>query len=211
MTQTSNLWLYFFVISGVIILPGLDMAFIMNCSIKGGYRPGFSAVGGTVVGGVMHMIIGATGLAAVLTLIPWAYTTMLIAGAGYIAWLGWVLIRANGLELASSSQGATSARHSFLGALATSMLNPKAYVFMLAIFPQFIRRDASSVWTQTASLSLITAATQIAIYGTIAVMAVRARHVLANKPHTNAILAKSIGVILICAAGMSLVGGLAQR
>lgn len=208
MGETSNLWLYFLVISGVIILPGMDMAYVMGSSMKGGYRAGFAAVAGTVVGGICHMIIGATGVSAVLTLIPWAYNAMLIAGATYIAWLGWGLIRVNSLAGPDAGQGTANLQKSFIGALATCMLNPKAYVFMLAIFPQFIRRDGDSIWIQTSVLSLITAGTQMIVYGAVAIMAVRAQQVLANKPRTNAILAKGIGALLITAALLTLYSGL---
>lgn len=210
MTAATHLWLYFIVISGVIILPGLDMAFVMSSSMKGGVRAGFAAVAGTVAGGILHMIIGATGLAAVLTLVPWAYTSMLIAGAGYIAWLGIGLLRASDLGGLAVGHGKASIRQSFTGAFATCMLNPKAYVFMLAIFPQFIRADGSSIWLQTSLLSLITAATQIVIYGSVAIAASKARQALNNKTRANAILAKSIGIILIVAAGLTLYSGLAS-
>jgi threonine/homoserine/homoserine lactone efflux protein len=208
MGETSSLWLYFLVISGVIILPGMDMAYVMGSSMKGGYRAGFAAVAGTVVGGILHMIVGATGVSAVLTLIPWAYNTMLIAGATYIAWLGWGLIQINSLAGPDAGHGTANLQKSFMGAIATCMLNPKAYVFMLAIFPQFIRRDGDSIWIQTSVLSLITAVTQLIVYGAVAIMAVQAQHVLANKPRTNAILAKGIGILLIAAAAFTLYGGL---
>jgi threonine/homoserine/homoserine lactone efflux protein len=206
--ESSNLWLYFVVISGVIILPGMDMAYVMGSSMKGGYRAGFAAVAGTVVGGICHMLIGATGVSAVLSLIPWAYRAMLIAGATYIAWLGWSLMRLSSLAAPDAGQGRASLQKSFVGAVATCMLNPKAYVFMLAIFPQFIRRDGDSIWIQTSVLSLITAATQMVVYGAVAIMAVQTQQVLVNKPRTNALLAKGIGALLIVAAGLTLYGGL---
>jgi threonine/homoserine/homoserine lactone efflux protein len=206
--ETSNLWLYFLVIFGVIILPGMDMAYVMGSSMKGGYRAGFAAVVGTMVGGICHMVIGATGVSAVLTLIPWAFNTILIAGAAYIAWLGWGLIQVNNLAGPDAGQGTANLQKSFIGAVATCMLNPKAYLFMLAIFPQFIRRDGDSIWIQTSVLSLITAGTQLIVYGTVAIMAVQAQQVLANKPRTNAILAKGIGILLIAAAVFTLYAGL---
>ncbi|WP_395008096.1 LysE family translocator [Undibacterium sp.] len=210
MSEAGNLWLYFLVISGVIILPGMDMAYVMGSSMKGGYGAGFAAVAGTVVGGIFHMMIGATGLSAVLTLLPWAYNAMLIAGAAYIAWLGWGLIQVSSLAGPGSEQGSAKLKKSFLGALATCMLNPKAYIFMLAIFPQFIRRDSDSIWIQTTVLSIITAATQVAVYGLIAIMAVQAQHVLTSRPRTNAMLAKSIGTLLIFAAALTLYSGLTR-
>ena len=211
MSETSNLWLYFLVISGVIILPGMDMAFVMGSSMKGGYRAGFAAVAGTMVGGICHMIIGATGVGTILTLIPWAYNAILIGGSAYIAYLGWSLIQLNSLAGPDAEQGAANLQKSFVGALATCMLNPKAYLFMLAIFPQFIRRDGDSIWLQTSILSLITAGTQLIVYGAVAIMAVQAQQFLTKRPRTNALMAKGIGALLITAAGLGLFGGLTRN
>ena len=211
MSETSNLWLYFLVTSGVIILPGMDMAFVMGSSMKGGYRAGFAAVAGTMVGGICHMIIGATGVGAILTLIPWAYNAILIGGSAYIAYLGWSLIQLNSLAGPDAEQGAANLQKSFVGALATCMLNPKAYLFMLAIFSQFIRRDGDSIWLQTSILSLITAGTQLIVYGAVAIMAVQAQQFLTKRPRTNALMAKGIGALLITAAGLGLFGGLTRN
>lgn len=208
MIETGNLWLYFLVISGVILLPGMDMAYVMSSSMKGGYCSGFAAVAGIFVGGICHMIIGATGLSAILHLIPWAYNVMLILGVAYIAWLGWGLLRSNNFAVPKSENGAVNLRKSFFGAFATCMLNPKAYIFMLAIFPQFIMRNSNTIWIQAAILSIITAAIQIFVYGTIAIIAVQSQHVLNSKPGANAYVAKSIGAILIFAAAFTLYGGL---
>ena len=47
----------------------------------------------------------------------------------------------------------------FRRALTTSLLNPKAYIFMLAIFPQFLRPGQGPLWVQSGVLAGITALT----------------------------------------------------
>lgn len=210
MTPSANLWLYFLVVSGVIILPGMDMAFVMGSSMTGGRRTGLAAVAGIVAGGVCHMAIAATGISAVLKLMPAAFVFMLAVGAAYIAWIGWCLLgasAASGPVLGASSGARTPAR-SFSGAMATSLLNPKAYVFMLAIFPQFVHAGQGSVWAQAGVLGLITAATQLAVYGGLALVAARARTALAAQPKAAAWVGKAIGAVLIAAAALTLYGGI---
>jgi threonine/homoserine/homoserine lactone efflux protein len=208
MTQSANLWLYFLVVSGVIILPGMDMAFVMGSSLTGGRRVGLAAVAGIVAGGFCHMIIGATGISVILKLIPIAFIGMLLAGSCYIAWIGWSLVRVSSLVAPTLAKGAYTTRQSFWRAMATCLLNPKAYVFMLAIFPQFIHTDQGSIWAQTSVLSLITAGTQIAVYGGLALVAAQAQTALATQPTLNAWMAKSVGLVLIGASALTLYSGI---
>ena len=63
----------------------------------------------------------------------------------------------------------------FSRAFVTCLLNPKAYVFMLAIFQQFIRKEYGPIATQALALGSIIAVTQAAVYGGIALGAVGIR------------------------------------
>lgn len=209
MTQSANLWLYFLMVFGIIVLPGMDMAFVMGSSMTGGRRAGLAAVAGIVAGGICHMAIGATGISVVFKLVPAAFTLMLLAGAGYIAWIGWSLLRADGFAAPTPVAGTRTTRQSFLRAMATCLLNPKAYLFMLAIFPQFVHADRGSVLSQVAVLSLITAGTQIAVYGGLALAAAHAQTALAARPQYNAWMAKGVGLMLMGAAGFTLYSGIA--
>ena len=44
MTHYAQLWLFFALVFGVVILPGLDMAYIMGSALSGGRRAGFAAI-----------------------------------------------------------------------------------------------------------------------------------------------------------------------
>jgi threonine/homoserine/homoserine lactone efflux protein len=206
MYTTTNLWLYFLVVFGVIILPGMDMAFVMGSSMVGGKRAGMAAVAGIVAGGICHMIIGTTGISIVLKLVPAVFNIMLLAGASYLAWIGWSLLRASHFATPSAIQTQGKPWRSFLRAMTTCLLNPKAYIFMLAIFPQFVHAERGSIWAQAATLSFITAATQTLVYGELALAAARAQTTLASSPRANAMVAKSVGIVLILAAALTVYG-----
>ncbi|QDQ25588.1 LysE family translocator [Chitinimonas arctica] len=208
MSDTTNLWLYFLMVFGVIILPGMDMAFVMGSSLTGGRRAGLAAVAGTVVGGVCHMIIAATGISVVLKLMPGALLAMLLIGGGYIGWIGWSLMRVSSLTGPTLANGGHTVSQSFFRALATCMLNPKAYIFMLAVFPQFIHAERGSIWAQAGVLSLITACTQIGVYGALALVAAQAQTALTERPRANAWMAKGVGLVLMVAAVLTLYSGL---
>lgn len=204
MGDSANLWMYFLVVLGVIVLPGMDMAFVMGSSMTSGRRAGMAAVAGIVVGGVIHMVIAATGIGVVLKVYPAAMTVIMLAGAAYIAWIGIGLLRVSSMTGPVQVQGGRSSARSFFGAIATCLSNPKAYVFMLAIFPQFVQAERGSMLAQIVVLSVITAATQVAVYGGLAFAAAQAQPALAARPRANAMLAKTVGVVLILAAAMTL-------
>src|SRR5476651_1482888 len=126
MTHTANLWLYFLVVFGIILLPGLDMAFVMGSSMLGGRRSGMAAVGGIVAGGFCHLCMGVLGVAAVLQWWPPMFKVMLLAGAVYIAWMGYCLLRSDSIFHPAPGGDILADTIIFRRAMVTSLLNPKA-------------------------------------------------------------------------------------
>lgn len=197
MSHAANLWLYFLVVFGVVVLPGMDMAFVMGSSLVGGRRAGFAAVAGIVAGGVCHMVMTATGISVLLTLWPAAMSLMLLAGAAYVAWIGFSLLRVSSMTGPQAVTDARTMGASFRRAMLTNLLNPKAYVFMLAVFPQFVRAEQGPMWMQASELWVITALTQAGVYGGLAVAAARTRGWLAANPQANVLLARLVGALLL--------------
>ena len=96
---------------------------------------------------------------------------------------------------------AQSPWRTFRQAALTCLLTPKAYLFMLAIFPQFLRLEYGSLWVQAVALGLIIALTQTGIYGALALAAAGARQCLADRPGASVVAARAVGALLIvCAA-----------
>ncbi|HJV02807.1 MAG TPA: LysE family translocator [Burkholderiaceae bacterium] len=203
MTQTNTLWLYFLVVFGVVLLPGLDMAFVMGSSLLGGRRSGMAAVGGIIAGGFCHLCMGALGAAVVLQWWPGLFRAMLMGGALYIAWLGWTLLGANSVLLPAPDQQRSSEARIFRRAMVTSLLNPKAYLFMLAIFPQFLRPGQGPLWVQSGVLGAITALTQAGVYGALAFAASGASGWFERHPGAAVLVARAMGMLLLSTAILS--------
>jgi threonine/homoserine/homoserine lactone efflux protein len=199
MSQAANLWLYFVVVFGIVALPGLDMAFVMGSSLLGGRRAGLAAVGGILAGGVCHLVMGALGVAVILKLWPPLFDVMLAAGAAYIAWIGMVFLRSSEVFMpsAGTSAGALAPVPAFRRAMVTSLVNPKAYIFMLAIFPQFLKPGFGPIWIQAGALGAITSLTQATVYGTIALAASQAAGWFAAHPSASAATARIMGLVLL--------------
>ncbi len=183
----------------------MDMAFVLASALADGRRAGLVAMAGLVVGGVIPVAMSALGIGLLLIAAPRLFNVLLVAGALYIAWIGVALWR-SAQVLAEADTGAPSRPFPavFGRAVATCLLNPKAYVFMLAVFPQFLRPEYGSVVAQSLVLALITASTQAVVYGAVALAAARVRSMLHANARAQQRLGRSVGALLIGAAAWTL-------
>ena len=200
LSHSSHFGLYFVLVAGIIVLPGMDMAFAMASTLVDGRKAGAAAVAGIVAGGMVHVALGALGVGLLLLSAPRLFNALPVAGALYVAWIGCSLLRgASALgdvrEEASRPLCATFGR-----ALLTCLLNPKAYVFMLAVFPQFLRAEYGSIVAQAIVLGAITATTQVLVYGGVVAAATGLRGWLRGHAQAQVALGQGVGGLLLIVA-----------
>lgn len=208
MTPAANLWVFFGLVFGIILLPGLDMACVLGCTLGGGRRAGMASIGGIVTAAVAHVAIGGLGIAAILLVMPALFNALLIAGAAYVAWIGLSLARSGALfDVGGAEAASVAVSTAFRRGMWTNLLNPKAYGFMLAVFPQFVRAEWGPVWVQALVLGGIIVATQFSVYGAIVLAAARARSWLALRPQALVLIGRSVGLLLLGVALFSAIEG----
>lgn len=215
MIPTPDLWLFFLLVLGVMVLPGLDMACVLGNTLAGGRRRGLAALAGVIAGGAVHVAMATLGIGIVLKLFPALFNAMLLAGAAYIAWIGASLLRSapaprTGDEAPAAGHpvpAAATGRAAFRQGLATCLLNPKAYLFMLAVFPQFVRPGPGTLWWQVLVLWLVIAANQAAVYGGLALLADRVRAWFAHRPGAGVVGARAVGALLVGVAAWTAIEG----
>ena len=124
--------------------PGVDMAYTVASTLRGGWRQGVAAALGIMAGCVLHTLAAAFGLAALLAASAEAFMAVKLVGAAYLLYVAWGMARA-GLkpssataEVAAPASLWRTARQGFF----TNALNPKVALFFLALLPQFIAADA---------------------------------------------------------------------
>jgi threonine/homoserine/homoserine lactone efflux protein len=201
MDHAANLALFALLVFGIVVLPGMDMAFVMGSSLVAGRKHGFAAVAGIVTGGIGHVLMTTLGISMLLKVIPGAFNALLLAGALYIAWIGISLLRSDSAFGMHDRRGTNgSAWLTFRRGALTCLMNPKAYLFMLAVFPQFLRAEYGAIWVQAIMLWIIIALTQTCIYGGVALAAAQARGWLVGRPAAAITASRAVGVVLVVAA-----------
>ncbi|QRM54666.1 LysE family translocator [Sinorhizobium sp. BG8] len=204
MTYAENLWLFFLLLAGIIVVPGMDMIFVLASSLSGGRRAGLSATFGIMAGGLFHTAYAALGVGMLLRYVPQLFDVLLVAGALYVAWVGWTLARSS-ITVGSVDALETQATWMrFRQGAFTSLMNPKAYLFMLAVFPQFLRPEFGPVWRQAGVMVLMIWATQLAVYGSLALAAGRGRDALVGRPAVTRLIGRIAGLLLIAVAALTL-------
>ena len=138
-------------------MPGPSSLYAAAQTIARGRRAGWFAALGIHIGGYVHVLAAAVGLAILFQAIPILYLALKFAGAGYLIWLG-VSMFLTKAETGTKPQVAVkkSARRAFWESVSVEVLNPKTAIFYLAFLPQFADPSAAfPIWVQLIILGTI--------------------------------------------------------
>lgn len=119
------------------IVPGADMTFIVASAARGGRGGGIVAALGVGTGALVHILAAVLGLSAVLASSQAAFDLIKWAGAAYLLWLAFSLLRA-GATAGGQARPPASGWRLFRAAMLVNILNPKVALFFLAFLPQFV-------------------------------------------------------------------------
>jgi threonine/homoserine/homoserine lactone efflux protein len=153
--------------------PGPDFVVVTRTSITGGRRAGVAAGAGIALGVFAWVVAIALGVAAVLTASAVAFTVVKLVGAAYLVVLGvksWLAVRRGDYRDLGEDRTAEPLRAgaAFRQGLFTNLLNPKVAVYFLALLPQFLPADGSTL--QTLELAVIATAGTVLWFCSLAVV-----------------------------------------
>lgn len=151
MLGTTNLPTYLAGLALIILLPGPNSLYVVSVAARRGPRTAYRAAAGVVCGDTVLMTLSAGGVASLLKASPMAFDAVKFAGAGYLTWLAAGMMRgarrmwreraARGAGVAGAQDPAEPAERPFRRALVVSLVNPKAILFFIAFFVQFVDPD----------------------------------------------------------------------
>jgi len=136
-----------FVIAGIVIAisPGSGAVLSMSHGLAYGVKKASATVLGLQIGLIMVLLIAGAGVGSLLLASELAFTIVKTIGALYLIWLGIAQWRAKGAGPGVSTAG-MAAHPSFgrrvLTGFLTNATNPKGIIFMVAVLPQFISKEA---------------------------------------------------------------------
>jgi threonine/homoserine/homoserine lactone efflux protein len=138
-------------------VPGPAVVYTAAQTLAGGRTAGLMAALGMHIGGYVHIVAAATGLALVLQGTPMVLTSLKLLGALYLAFLGIALLwsrSADGEDTSMATPGL--ARRALLEGMTVQILNPAAAVFYVAFLPQFVDTSGSwPLWVQFVLLGVV--------------------------------------------------------
>ncbi|HUO61494.1 MAG TPA: LysE family translocator [Candidatus Acidoferrales bacterium] len=136
------------------VTPGPGIFYVLTCSLAGGKREGILSAFGTFAGGLIHVVAAGLGLSAVLAASATAFAVVKYAGALYLVWVGFQMIRTRNVPMDELSEGRNT-NHAFRQGVVTEVLNPKTALFFLSFLPQFVNPALGHVVVQFLLLGVI--------------------------------------------------------
>jgi len=202
--MNPELFLAFVLVAAALACtPGVDWAYSIAAGLR--QRSFVPAVAGLCSGYVLHTVLLAAGLAALLTGMPGVLGWITLAGAGYLMWLGMSTLRswrAASFSAGAGNDGSTRLR-TFLQGMGTSGINPKGLLFYVALVPQFVSAEASlPVPVQSGLLGMTFVLLAGLVYTAVALLS---RTLLQSRPGTARVVTLASGVIMV-ALGAALLG-----
>ncbi|MEU3515226.1 LysE family translocator [Streptomyces sp. NPDC006654] len=179
----------------LVCVPGADWAYVIAAGVRG--RSVARAVAGLVAGYALHTALAVAGLAVLVAGSPRLLTALTAAGAGYLLWLGWGVLRHPAVpqEAGGGADGERGPGGFWRGA-AISGLNPKGLLLYLSVLPQFLVTEGTHapVAVQTAVLGTLHMACCAAVYLTVGTLA---RRLLTARPGAARAVTRTSGAAML--------------
>lgn len=137
----------------IVLLPGPNSLYTLSVAARRGIRSGYAAAAGVFCGDTVLMTLSAAGVASLLHTNALLFGIVKYAGAGYLTWLAIGMLRSARsmwrerrrlaaeepqAEAGQAAQAGPAEERPFRRALVVSLLNPKAILFFISFFVQFV-------------------------------------------------------------------------
>ncbi|BET27125.1 homoserine/homoserine lactone efflux protein [Limnobacter thiooxidans] len=196
-----DMWVTCFVASWIFSLsPGAGSVFSMTNGLNYGFKRGYFGVIGLVLGLWIVFLAVVVGLGAIIQASPLAFNILKWAGVAYLFYLGLDQWRSKGSPVKVKEEHGTPVSIMSLIAkgVALNVVNPKGYIFMLAVIPQFIEYSAP-LTPQYLIIAMTFAFTDLVVMAGYTGLAAKALVYLKTEAHMS-MLNKVFGALFMAAA-----------
>ena len=201
----TDLWTYVVGAFGIILLPGPNSLFVLSVATARGVKAGFQGALGVFLGDTVLLVLVALGAAGLLRTTPALFMVVKYAGAAYLGWVGVQLLLAalqkwrGADDIAGSTVPVVPAHLAkpFQRALLVSLLNPKAILFLLSFFVQFIDPNYATPAVPFLILSAIVMGFSAMYLSVLIVMGARLADGFRERRKLSAVLSSAVGAVFV--------------
>lgn len=181
----------------VTLAPGPDNIYVLTRSAAEGRETGLAAAAGFGLGNLFHTFLAAVGISALIAASPVAFTIVKYAGAAYLAWIGYSILKDKS-EIGDDTEFQPLSRWQvFRQSVIANMLNPKVAVFFLAFIPQYVNQEAGPVWLQFTVYGVFFALQAWLVFSVIALGSSGIGSLIRRKPSVQCYIKFVAGAVLI--------------
>lgn len=167
----------------MVLTPGPNMIYLASRSVSQGRAAGLVSLAGVATGFAVYLSAATLGLTAIFVAVPALFTAVKVAGALYLGYLAWNMLRPGGKSpFGGADQVAHRPLRLFGMGLVTNLLNPKIALMYMALIPQFIDPARGSIWLQALLLGLVQISIAVTVNGAIVVAAATISGFLTARP-----------------------------
>lgn len=179
----------------MIAVPGPDWAYVLAAGARDHIV--LPAITGITTGYALIALVVVVGLGALVADVPFALTTLTVAGAGYLTYLGLRSLRSPGQVMQGRQQAPLAA--SPLGYLTrgigVSALNPKGLLIFLSILPQFAQPEGG--WPLPVQFAVLGGIFILIAANFYLALGFAADRVLGARPSIAQLTTKAAGIAMI--------------
>ncbi|GHJ49717.1 putative membrane protein [Catellatospora sp. TT07R-123] len=147
MLGVTDIWTYVLGTVAIVLLPGPNSLYVLSTAAGRGVRQGYRAAFGVFAGDSVLMFASAAGVASLLRTYPPLFLVIKYAGAAYLGYLGVKMVlaairrwrtRGEAAEALATAAAEPDTTNPFRKAFTISLMNPKAILFFVSFFIQFV-------------------------------------------------------------------------
>ena len=209
----TDLWTYVFGAFIIILLPGPNSLYVLSVATARGVRAGYHGAFGVFLGDSVLLLLTGAGASGVLRSSLALFVALKVCGVVYLGWIGLNLLRgalrnwnapsasatAPNTEQAPTQPTVTAAnmQRPFRQALLISLLNPKAILFLLSFFMQFIDPSYDTPAVPFLILSTILMTFSAVYLSALIFMGARLAQAFRTRKRLSAILSSAVGGLFL--------------
>lgn len=189
--------LYVVTVVTMIAVPGPVAVLVTGAGLAGGAKKAFHTIAGTNAASLVLILLSALVVKGIFAVNETAFNLLKLAGACYIGWIGWEILRESG----TGDQGPVAVQPrigGFSKGFVMAISNPKDIIFFASFFPQFL---AITPDTNT-SIALLTLLWIVLDFATLFLIYLLVARLLKPSVHRTMLRVSGVLLLIVAAGGI---------